>query len=304
MNKTQTGNNHHFVQKALLKNFCIGNTKRAWTFDKRDCRSFTQHIDKIAAKRGFYDLPDDENIKCIEPGISEIENLGFPVIKSIIENKRVDHLSLEEREVLAFYVALQRVRTTWSRNSLRAHLEQSRDAVNARRDFFEQEHVEYSDQFIQSWAIRALIPTADEYARQLLSKKLLLFESREAVLMTSDCPVVLRNLIKANEFDMGAIGIEAYMPISSYLCLAFWCPILTAAHIKSSEDFAGVTQGVKPFDAPLATANMLNALQVLWSSRFLFCGEPAFEQATQMIARSPKLRGPFLATFKIIEKNM
>src|SRR6266567_5537916 len=157
MNTTQTGANHHFVQKALLRNFCIANAERAWTFDKQDCRSFTQHIDKIASQRGFYDLPNDQDVKCLEPCITQIENRGLPIIKSIIENKRVDHLSAQERASLSLYVALQRVRTTWSRNSLRTHLEQSRDAINARRDFFEQENIEYSDEFIQSLAVQTLI---------------------------------------------------------------------------------------------------------------------------------------------------
>jgi len=102
---------------------------------------------------------------------------------------------------------------------------------------------------------------------------------------------------------MEAIGIEAYMPISSYLCLGFWCPLLTSVHVKSSEDFARVAQGMKPFSTPPAIAGMLNALQILWSSRFLFCCQPAFGQATQMIAKYPKLSGPFLATFKILENE-
>jgi len=154
----------------------------------------------------------------------------------------------------------------------------------------------------------------------LLKKDWYLLETRpERPFYVSDNPVVLKN---SNDFGpygnlgLAVRGIQIYLPLSSTLMLAMYCPSIREQMIRQKQHLHNllarapylIPRHIRPFERlehirrytdyllmPLTPDHVThyNALQVEFSEQYVFCSEKDFSLVERMLADSERYRtGP------------
>lgn len=154
----------------------------------------------------------------------------------------------------------------------------------------------------------------------LLSKDWYLCESPpNHPFYVSDNPVVLQN---SNDFGpygnlgLAVCGIEIYLPLSSTLMLAMYCPSIREQKIRQKQQIEfllarapqQLPAHIRPFEVlehvrrftdynlmPLRPENVTryNALQIEYAEQYVFCEQHEFYLAKQMLADDERFRtGP------------
>ncbi|HGW1730948.1 TPA: DUF4238 domain-containing protein, partial [Klebsiella pneumoniae] len=147
-----------------------------------------------------------------------------------------------------------------------------------------------------------------------------LLETRpEHPFYVSDNPVVLEN---RNDFGvygnigLAVPGIQIYLPLSSTLMLAMYCPSIREQKVREKQHLLHliarapdlIPRHMRPFEMlehvnrhtdyllmPLSAENVMhyNALQVEYAEQYVFCGENDFSLAERMLAADDRYRtGP------------
>lgn len=120
----------HYVPRSYLRYF-TRNRKRLFVFDKRDRRKFETGVDSIAAEKYFYDLPG-ESEQALEHALANLVDGNYSrwaddVLNTINSGKRINY---KQKENLAFFIALQALRTRWLRNATIGVLNQIKEVFS------------------------------------------------------------------------------------------------------------------------------------------------------------------------------
>lgn len=293
----QVGDNHHYVPRALLRNFASKkrNNYFIYAFDKLEERVFRSNIKNVASEHGFYDLNSNEGIRSFEPGFSGIENGFRAALDQIIRTKNLSALSEEQRQVVACFAAVQKVRTRQHREMQKEVFAQLKEAILSR--FGEEEYPPdwpqmYTHEQAKTDSILNLGESVFKLLPYFLDKAWILFEAdQNHLLYISDHPVVLQNTINQDQIrgtlGVGVKGIEIYLPLSSELCLCFLCPSAKALLKKHGYHSQSKLNGDEPIALKPEEVKNLNHLQVMFSSQYVFCEKPEFALVQEMIASDP-----------------
>ena len=240
--QTQGAQTHHYVPKFVLRNFCPDPDKgQVNVFAKDDSRNFPTSIDNIMAERRFNDfLVDEEFYATFEPAISNLESAVLPRYQRVLDERQLCHTA-EEKAELGLLVAFQFLRTRSHRNwllQMEKHLVEKAESMGARPEDIEG----YSPPTKGSLTIQhnqfmkgALL----QYAHIIASKDFALLAAPEdRTFYLGDNPVALHNSIPSpsplyGNIGIGLPGIEIYLPLSSDLLLAAWCPSIAGKHRES-----------------------------------------------------------------------
>ena len=159
---------------------------------------------------------------------------------------------------------------------------------------------------------------AKEFVPYFLNKVWVLLETSEKnPFYISDNPITLHNEKKHGLYGnigLAVKGIEIYLPLSSTHCLALFCPSLMEEFTKARDnlkmldnlppELAGIVSGIpdetrnfledlfsgRSVRAIPDNVTMLNSLQVMYSSRFVYCKHGSFELVQQMIKENESFR--------------
>jgi hypothetical protein len=97
----------HYVPQFLLKNFSVDQNKpQVWAYDKSTGRSFRTNVRNIAAEKGFYRLEVGGRALSLEDGLSTLEDKTAAIIQRIIGARSIGGLSVDDRIVIAVFVAV------------------------------------------------------------------------------------------------------------------------------------------------------------------------------------------------------
>jgi hypothetical protein len=311
--------NQHIVPKFLLQNFTADKKHRVWVFDKHTGAKFRTNRKNVAAERGFYDLASGTSELSVEPALARVEDRCAPLIAEIVRRKSLVHLGDESRAALSLFFAVLMVRTKEHRlrfdhlgQSVKDHL---RDR-GASEEFLR--GLDLEDEASKVFGLRSLVEHVPEMVPHFLSKDWALFEAPPGGSMyVSDNPVTLQN-----EFDHGPYGnlglavrgIEIHIPLSSAVTIGLLCPTVTEPFRRAGEQFRLLDRlspgaadralrnpkatrefcaGLETGNAiPLAPENLmrLNSLQVMFSSRFVYCEQDDFSLVERMLRENPKMK--------------
>jgi hypothetical protein len=159
---------------------------------------------------------------------------------------------------------------------------------------------------------------AKEFVPYFLNKSRVLLETTPRnPFFISDNPIGLHNDIDHGPYGnlgLAVKGIQIYLPISSTLCLNLLCPTIADEFIKAydnlkildqvapklpdsvmkKQNFArafcdGLVNGT-PIRVVEDNVTMINSLQVMFSSRFVYCESDSFELVEKMIRDNQKYR--------------
>lgn len=313
--------NQHYVPKMLLRNFTPGETEQIHVYDKSNDNEFRVNINKIASEIGFNDASLEGNSISLEPLLEKLESSTSQIFREIIK-KKVLHV-LDESQILwlAMFLAVQFMRTKEQRLALEflsKDLEKKLIGFGATDDDLQRLGVLESHDQAKFNNLMFTLWSALDFVPLFLNKGWMLYESREEnPLYISDNPVVLDNHQTFGPYGnlgLDVPGIEIYLPLSTTLCLGLVCPTIDAefkegweslqmldelkpgfvdTELQFSSETRIILEGYFNKTAiPLDEENVvrLNSLQVVHSSRFVFCERDDFDLVKDMLSKNENLR--------------
>lgn len=315
------GERHHYVPRFLLKNFTSGKKRQIYVFDKSNDNQFRTNIKNVAAEKGFYDLELDDEVLTLEPGLAHLEGNASGVIKKIARDQTIKSLDEGDVATLSAFMAIQFVRTKEHRKRFE-HLgelfaQKLREKGVAEEDI--DKHVNSGTGIPEDKLIGfESILSAKGFVPYFLNKVWLLFKtSRRTPFYISDNPLTLHNDIDHGPYGnigLAVKGIQIYLPISTTLCLCLLCPSIADEFKEAYERIREIDQispgladkivnnaeitescceGIinkSPIKVTDDNVTMMNSLQVMHSSRFVYCESDYFGLVTKMIGDSEKFR--------------
>lgn len=342
---TQTNDaaqNQHYVPKFMLRNFLHDEAKeQVAVFDRQTGRNFITNITGIMAERRFHDFQiDEEYIASFEDGVCRFEDVLLPTYRRVLADRRLTHTP-EERAHLAMLVAFQFVRTRNLRDQfgeLDKMLADKLEGMGSRLEDIEGWEPETEDGIKKRHTL-FMANSIGEFAAVLSDKDMMLMNPADGRdFYISDNPVVLHNSRPAPPFfgniGLGVKGIEVYLPLSSDLLLACFCPSIlgeaveqqqasmdqirkallprviagqmTAAEMKSRvEAVEAAGQAVRdwwqcyqdgvPGESTGANMDFYNSLQLGQSKRFVISRNGDFALAKQFRADFPNASGRMIS---------
>ncbi|MEH4661135.1 DUF4238 domain-containing protein [Phytobacter diazotrophicus] len=317
----------HTVPRFLLKHFSTpvkGKRLRLYAFDKATGRPYATTPDDATVRNTFYNLDNHPQRLSLEPLLGIYEHEAAPVIAGLLGHKDIRRLTDDDRYRLAVFVAVQRARTFGELERISGMISVLTDKMEAIGST--------EEQAFEALGLLSEGATRDIFLRQLvqqmshidhlLNKDWYLMEtSPEHPFYVSDNPVVLKN---SNDFGpygnigLAVPGIQIYLPLSSTLLLAMYCPSIREQKVRQKQDIHHLLarapelmpRHIRPFELlehlgrftdyllmPLTPEHVThyNALQVEYAEQYVFCGENEFSLVERMLAADDRYRtGPRL----------
>jgi hypothetical protein len=315
------GEQQHYVPRFLLKNFTYGKKPKIFVYDKSNDKRFQTNIKNVAAENGFYELELEDSVLTLEPGLAHLEANTSGIIEKLVKEKTVKALNEHEVVILAVFLAVQFVRIKEHRLRFE-HLgklfaQKLRDMGATEENIVEVTRGPVGVPEDKLIGFKSVLG-AKEFVPHFLNKVWVLFETtRKHPFFISDNPITLHNEVDYGPYGnlgLAVRGIEIYLPISSTLCLALLCPSIADEFQKAHENirmldqiapgladsvmnneaaarifFKGFKNGT-PIKVIEDNVTMINSLQVMYSSRFVYCETNTFELVERMIGDSQKYR--------------
>lgn len=295
----------HYNPRSILRRFSVNDGRtQIYVFDKATGRSFVNSIDDAGAERDFNTIEADGSTVSFEPLFDDVDGQLARLVDRLALEQTVACLDADERRALALTVALQLLRTKMPRTSMQSVMEQLRR--QAREWGFDPDEFANgaipTDQDTRRAALEMLL-RPEGLARSIETKRTFLIRATpEQPLWTSDNPVVLHQPFAYGDVGVSAPGIEIYFPISRDLALAFFCPSIErklGRNLAQPPDGFEVDKGTEIYRCMQTgaavspgphTTRVLNQLQVLRSSRFVYGPADDFTLARRVIERVPDAR--------------
>ncbi|HCO2341430.1 TPA: DUF4238 domain-containing protein [Escherichia coli] len=315
----------HTVPRFLLKHFSTpgkGKRQRLYAFDKAAGRAYATTPDDATVRNTFYNLDNHPDRLSLEPLLGIYEHHAAPVIAALLAHRDIRRLTDDERYRLAVFVAVQRARTFGELERISGMISVLTDKMEAIGST--------KEQAMETLGLSSGGDTKDIFLRQLvqqvshidllLKKDWYLLETRpERPFYVSDNPVVLKN---SNDFGpygnlgLAVRGIQIYLPLSSTLMLAMYCPSIREQMVRQKQHLQHllaraphlIPRHIRPFERlehirrytdyllmPLTPEHVThyNSLQVEFAEQYVFCGEKDFSLVERMLADSERYRtGP------------
>jgi hypothetical protein len=313
--------NQHYVPRFLLKNFTHGKKQQIFVYDKSNDKCFKTNIKNVAAENAFYDINVPNGFLTLEPSLAHLEADASGVIKKLMAERSIRALKKEEVAILAMFLAVQFVRTREHRlrfEHLKNLFIQKLREIGAKEENilgFKQGPSGFTEnKFI---GIKSVF-NAKEFMPYFLNKAWVLFEtSRKCPFYISGNPLTLHNELDHGIYGnlgLAVRGIEIYLPISTTLSLGLLCPTISEEFHKAHEQIKILDQMApglvdSAMNRPIAArafceglvngtpvkiseenVKLLNSLQIVYSSRFVYCETDSFELVGKMLSDNEKYR--------------
>jgi hypothetical protein len=300
--------NHHYVPQYLLKNFGFGKKKsQIYVFNKTTNNFFPSSITKAGSENYFNSFQHKNKEINFEEVFQNIDNIGSKIIQKIINEKSISSLNQKDLSDLSMVVAVQLFRTKIRRTS---YIELNKQFAEHYRELGYTEHdleelISFGDNESKLLAFQSL-STVDEIANLIFEKKIVLLfnKSLDNSIWISDNPVVTHNVFSYGSEGISEKGIEIYFPISSNLCIGFYCPSIYLQLKESLSLFhprppinnpwlRNLFHGMKTFEVvPIEkpVISWLNELQIRQSSRFIYSQSSDFNTVISYLNKRPELK--------------
>jgi hypothetical protein len=222
----------HYVPRMLLKNFANGDKDgQVYAFDKHQGNRLPAKtaIRNLCGERNFYAAEGANGQVSIEQALSELEGQVDPVLQRILDEQSLANMTVEQRELLALFVAVQFMRVPMMHETQRHIVEAVQDRsqkVYPNAKGLEEFGVLLKKNSIKLGAMKHIAESAVGYTRILSLHRWTLFRtSVQDPFWISDCPVVMHNDRKFGPYGnigLALPGIQIYMPLSPTLILTIW----------------------------------------------------------------------------------
>ena len=264
-NLTTKVKKQHTVPKFLLKNIGLGkkeDNKKLFTFDKKKEKIFQQSVNDATTRNSFYNFVDTPQQLSLESYLSEIESEAAIIIQNIIKSKSLSNLDSEKRETLSIFVLTQYFRTYGHLKLQESMIEKIADKIRDMGfDPKDAKNLEYGNTTKLKNSFLLGILNAIENSIYISEKNWHLFETdEENPFLISDHPVVLNNEYNFGLYGnlgLGVKGVQVFLPISSTLLLAMFCPSYLIDLYKTKENAIWLSQNTILEDKLINNINLI-----------------------------------------------
>jgi hypothetical protein len=215
---------NHYVPKFILKGFCQNG--KLCVFDKHTSKEFKLPPERAMGENNYTNVTFNDAILSFENRFTYLENLAAPVIKKIVEQRKLQVLEPEELASLHMFVLVQYLR---SKRRMLDH-DVLTDAI---RDRWPDAEInpwkgDISDKELTKFmGLRFAFEHIDELTKHLLVKHAyLMVRDCKDELYISDSPLVMHNQKTFGPYGNIGVGvphIEIYYPLSAEVVLAYAC---------------------------------------------------------------------------------
>jgi len=309
----------HYVPQFLLRNF-TDSEGMLHVCDKSNERVFHTGPSNVAAESGFYDFCVGQSRGTIEDILATQEATAAPLVHRLLEEENLSCLSEEDKVNLSIFITIQILRVKSIREMMNQALEALKDKIIQLG--YDREQTEQAlgidPERMKLQAINGLMGLEDLFPLIHCRPWMLFRTSQDNPFLISDSPITRQNLLPGSGGNLGlaARGIEIYFPLSSTLTLGIFCEsyreiMLTAddrmkelgldsgelehACQQMAPEFSAMLRALRdqtPVDLCEKRLANLNALQVAYSSRFLFSSKNDFSFVKKILSESPNLKTP------------
>jgi hypothetical protein len=179
---------HHYVPQLILRSFAIRD--QIWLFDKTTKKSFKTSIKNAFVEGNFNTVVGNGITLEAEQIFCRAEEAAAPVLRSIVEQNNVSHLTVEQHATIAMFAAIQNLRSKQSRRNF----ELIREALKTKfPEISQSDHLSelFAPTEIDKYAsLDFIVKNLDHVSNMFAEKDLLLVESPSGGLWISDHPVV------------------------------------------------------------------------------------------------------------------
>lgn len=306
MGKKPRVKNQHYVPQAILRRF-TGDEGQLYVYDKWERRKFSSPTRNVASENGFYDAQLGDTFFSVDPAMDRVENANLCAIDSLVVNRSLSPLTELDRWRLAYFFAIQAMRTRAARDMLSQMETGLRKALPSKKLDESQMPPGF---FMDEEQLKALslsnLKLALRLAPHLINKHWVLEGPPEGeAFFISDNPVVRQNANPATAFwsnnGFACPGMQVYIPLSPTLTLCFLCDTLVSELRQLRDSSPEPQMAVPVLDAldsgdaapiPSETVVHQNSLQVAQSTRFLFSSTGDFALVEDMLSTNPELAKP------------
>lgn len=237
MNKA--AENQHYVPKFILRKFLTDRKKEQVTvFQKSTGRVFTTNIKGVMGERRFNEFRINEDYyTSFESDVCRVEDIVLPAYETLAEKQQIAR-SADEAKLLGVFVAFQMLR-------VRAYRDWIADASTQLSDHLAKfgmdpadidELKPQSEDEMKQSHLSAIRDSIEEFS-QIIGEKdfILLTAPKGRYFYLGDNPVTLHNDEPKDgvwgNIGLSVKGIQIYVPLTSKLMLAAWCPSILG-HMK------------------------------------------------------------------------
>lgn len=299
--------NHHYVPRFLLKNFTYGKKSRVYVFDKKDQKQFETNVRNIASQTGFYNINFKGISISFEESFSKLESICSKIIKKIVKEVSLSSLSEDEKRHLSIFIVTQHLRTPNARTRIYEYsklleekfIEMGFDPNNI-------DNFKPIDKKEANIISLNLLTDLELYLPHLVNKDWILLKGNKSnPFYISDNPIAMQNISDSmrGSIGFGVDGIEIYLPLSSTLTLALYCPSIInwmkqayestkgsieigrmfVENLERFEEFIEALEVGSPVQIDEENIINLNSLQVYYAERQIYSSNNNFNLAYDMI---------------------
>lgn len=271
------------VPQSLLRRFAAAGTEQLFAYDKEARRAFPVAVSDAAAERDFYSVEVSGQWLSWEPAFQRLDDRLAECVRELTRARGARDVAAEVRADLPLLVATQLLRTKLQRTTaeelasqiheLAAHDDAERTLSTATI------RLQHLHHLLDIEAVTASVASKDFF--------LLRSDPARGTFIVSDNPVVLHNSFPYGRTGLDSPGIEIYLPIGPLECLAYLCPSIPQQIAESLDPRHPRPPLHEPFfprmleaftsgcwlEVPSSYVDLVNRLQVLQSSRFVYAGE-------------------------------
>ena len=295
MNKTI---NEHYVPQSYLRRF-LGSENTIFVYDKPNDSIFESGTLPIAQERYFFDLPNEvvgnKDPQELEHIFSEMEleyNSLLNEILNTIDRKR--RFNPKHKTMMALFIAIQFLRTNEYRKGQAQHRKELLKVIN--KDLAKQNlkmRFGYKEEAANHLLFLFDPKMLDIVIRKLLEGVWVVWDNKTRhPFYTSDNPVVIDSKI-VDHPGFGSPGAEINLPINSKFLLSICDRQFFLSLIKSDCKVINLED--------VDRIEHFNKLQVLHSTRQIYCSAKKFDLAKEMCKLNPDLRNPDRPRVKVEE---
>jgi len=276
--------NQHYVPRFILRHFLANDQKeQVAVYDKHTDRTFTTAIKNIMAERRFHDFTFEDWTVSYENIVSRVEEVVLPTYSRVVAEGRLRRTN-EEKANLALLIAFQFMRTKSHRNiaqELEGEIRKKVEGMGGRMEDLEGWKPSTEDD-IKREHLQDLQRNVGRYAKIIAEKHIFLSNaSKGRGFYLGDNPVCLNNgrdFGPYGNLGLAVPGIEMYLPLTSDLMLAAWCPSIIPSMRGS------LAKAKASHESDLLTEVMAGRLNGEAMRTALSQMEPYYQQTEQKIA--------------------
>lgn len=314
MKKEERVKKQHFVPRGYLKNFCLNEDGRIWSFDRSIQKSIGTNIQDVAQEKFFYDLPkdvikDSVDTQFVEKGLSMIEEQFAIDLKKLIKNTNAtislsngnNPIILNEnvKDAFAHQFGLLKLRTKEFRIMAQQinqkllgfianqYLDQDLRSGKAPKELEGQEIIVTTKPGYEAYEhiLMAFHPDIlDSFANLFFNKIWIIgFNDTSTPFFSSDNPISLHahKTLKGHGTGIGSPWVELCIPISSKIMLIM---LDRASFIKTHGSFEN-----RIIRLSEENVEFYNSVIFRDCTRQIFCERDSFDLPRKMLKDSPEM---------------